>query len=154
MLTLAEAATQVGRSKPTLQRAIKAGKLSATRDETGAYTFPFQFARSQCLYAANVLGVTAVDAVYTDFRNPAGLEQETGFAVRDGFLAKAAIHPAQVEIINRVLTPTAAQLAWARQVVHLLAETGVARLDGKMIDLAHKRVAERLLLRAEAMAAT
>ena len=40
------------------------------------------------------------------------------------------------------------------QVVHLLAETGVARLDGKMIDLAHKRVAERLLLRAEAMAAT
>ena len=68
-------------------------------------------------------------------------------AVRDGFTAKAAIHPAQAEIINRVMTPTAAELDWAREVVALLADRGVARLDGKMVDLAHKRIAERLLRR-------
>lgn len=47
MLTLAEAATQVGRSKPTRQRAIKAGRMSATRDEHGAYRIdPAELARA------------------------------------------------------------------------------------------------------------
>lgn len=124
----------------------------ANRDAAGAYTFPYQYARAQNLYAANALGVTAVDAVFTDFKDPAGLEAETLQGLRDGFTAKAAIHPAQVEVINRVLTPSETQLDWARQVLALLATTGVARLDGKMVDLAHKRIALRLLARAEAMA--
>jgi citrate lyase subunit beta / citryl-CoA lyase len=132
--------------------------LSATlgsisnRDESGAYTFPYQFARSQCLYAASAIGVTAVDAVYTNFRDPEGLEREARDGLRDGFTAKAAIHPAQAPIINRVMTPTEDQLDWARQVVALLEGTGVARLDGKMVDLVHKRIAEKLLERAGAIA--
>lgn len=117
----------------------------ANRDEGGAYTFPYQHARAQCLYAANAIGAAAVDAVYPDFRDLEGLEVEAKAGLRDGFTAKAAIHPAQVEVINRVMTPSAAQLDWARQVVELLADVGVARIDGKMVDIAHKRIAERLL---------
>lgn len=130
--------------------------LSATlgsqsnRDGTGRYTFPYQFARSQCLYAANALDAVAVDAVYTDFRDPEGLAEETRIGVRDGFGAKAAIHPAQVAVINEILTPSPDQLSWAREVVTLLQDKAVARMEGKMIDLAHKRVAERLLARAAA----
>lgn len=130
--------------------------LSATlgsqtnRDESGGYTFPYQFARSQCLFAANALGVVAVDSVYTDFRDPEGLAAETRLGLRDGFAAKAAIHPAQVEVINEVLTPTPDQLAWAHEVVTLLQDKAVARIGGKMVDLAHKRIAERLLARAAA----
>lgn len=120
------------------------------RDEQGNYTFPYQFARSQCLYAANALNVQPIDAVYTDFRDSQGLERETREAVRDGFTAKAAIHPAQIEIINRVMTPSSEEVGWAHQVVELLREEGVAKLEGRMIDLAHKRVAERILLRARA----
>jgi citrate lyase subunit beta/citryl-CoA lyase len=123
---------------------------STNRDEDGEYTFPYQFARSQCLYAANALNVQPADAVYTDFGNEKGLETETRMALRDGFTAKAAIHPNQVAIINEVLTPNKDQIDWAEQVVDLLSETGVARLEGRMIDLAHKRVAERILLRARA----
>lgn len=122
----------------------------SNRDSAGNYTFPYQFARSQCLYAANALGVVAVDAVFTNFRDPEGLEKETSEALRDGFTAKAAIHPAQLSIINRVMTPTAPQLEWARRVTELLADAAIARLDGKMIDLAHKRIAVRLLQRAAA----
>ena len=125
----------------------------ANRDAEGHYTFPYRFARSQCLYAANATGIAAVDAVYTDFRDPAGLEAEVRAALRDGFVAKAAIHPAQVEIINRVLTPDDGQLDWARRVVELLADRGVARLDGRMVDIAHKRIALRLLSRAAALEA-
>lgn len=125
---------------------------STNRDEGGEYTFPYQFARSQCLYAANALNAQPVDAVYTDFRDDEGLEAETRMALRDGFTAKAAIHPNQAPIINKVLTPTKDQIDWAESVVDLLRNTGVAKLDGRMIDLAHKRVAERILLRARAAA--
>ncbi len=127
--------------------------LSATlgafsnKDEAGNYTFPYQFARNQCLMAANSAGVQPVDAVYTDFRDDAGLAAETARALRDGFTAKAAIHPAQALVINRVMTPTEEQLQWAHAVMELLVETGVARLEGKMIDIAHKRIAARILQR-------
>ncbi|MFC7706317.1 HpcH/HpaI aldolase/citrate lyase family protein [Plastorhodobacter daqingensis] len=131
--------------------------LSATlgaqtnRDDAGSYTFPYQFARSQCLFAANALGVVAVDSVYVDFRDPEGLAAETRQGLRDGFSAKAAIHPAQVEMINEVMTPTPEQLDWARQVTTLLQDRAVARIGSKMVDLAHKRIAERLLTRAAAL---
>ena len=131
--------------------------LSATlgaqtnRDDAGDYTFPYQFARSQCLFAANALGVAAVDAVYVDFRDPEGLAAETRLGLRDGFSAKAAIHPAQLEVINDVLTPTPDQLDWAREVMTLLQDRAVARMGSKMVDLAHKRIAERLLARAAAL---
>lgn len=131
--------------------------LSATlgaqtnRDETGTYTFPYQFARSQCLFASNALGVAAVDAVYVDFRDPEGLAAETRLGLRDGFSSKAAIHPAQVEVINEVMTPTPDQLDWAKEVTTLLQDRAVARIGGRMIDLAHKRIAERLLSRAAAL---
>ncbi len=36
-LSLGQAAVAVGRSKPTLQRAIKNGRLSAGRNEDGSY---------------------------------------------------------------------------------------------------------------------
>lgn len=124
---------------------------SANRDAAGDYTFAFQFARSQCLFAANALGVAAIDAVFADFRDMVGLERESRAALRDGFVAKTAIHPAQCDIINRVLTPAQADLDWASQVVSLLADRGVAQMDGRMVDIAHKRIALRLLARADAL---
>lgn len=126
---------------------------SRNRDDSGSYTQPFQFARTQCLFAATASNAVAVDAVYTDFRDLDGLEQETLVGLRDGFTAKAAIHPAQAEVINRVMTPAPDRLDWARQVMMLLADRGVAKLDGRMVDVAHKRLAERLLARAEAIRA-
>lgn len=127
--------------------AAELGSVS-NRDGEGRYTFPFLYARSQCLYGASALGIVAVDAVHTNFRDLERLEAETREGLRDGFIAKAAIHPAQVGVINKVLTPDASQVAWAEQVTALLADQGVARLDGKMIDLVHKRIADRILERA------
>jgi citrate lyase subunit beta / citryl-CoA lyase len=123
----------------------------SNREEDGSYTFPYQFARSQCLFAANALGVQPVDAVYTNLQDPGALKRETLRAMRDGFTAKAAIHPAQVPVINRAMTPTSEQVRWAGEVVALLADAAVARLDGKMIDLAHKRIADRILQRVRTL---
>lgn len=72
----------------------------ANRDKGGGYTTTFKLARSLCLLAARAAGVLAIDAVFTDFRDSKGLADEAEAARRDGFDAKAAIHPDQVPIIN------------------------------------------------------
>ena len=60
----------------------------------GAYDGPYQLARSLCLLAAAAAEVTAIDTIYTDFKDPDGLKAECLAARRSGFAAKMAIHPA------------------------------------------------------------
>ncbi len=121
------------------------------RDAAGAYTAPYMLARSLALFAAGAAEITAIDSVYTDFRDEAGLKAETLAARRDGFWGKMAIHPAQVPVINSVFTPDAATLAHARAIVAAFAhapEAGVLSLEGKMIDRPHLIQAQRVLARA------
>jgi citrate lyase subunit beta / citryl-CoA lyase len=128
------------------------GSLS-NRDARGRYTALYSLARSLCLAGAASASVMAIDSVYTDFRNEKGLRAECEDAVRDGFVAKMAIHPAQVPAINDVFTPSQDAIRDAEAIVKLLAEAGdagVASLNGKMIDRPHLRSAERLLARARA----
>jgi citrate lyase subunit beta/citryl-CoA lyase len=123
------------------------------RDETGrGYALPYQLARSFCLYAAAATGAAAIDAVFTDIHDERRLEEEATAAARSGFVAKAAIHPGQVEIINRAFMPNADEIARAKRVVEAFesADTkGVAVLDGKMLDRPHHRSALRVLAAAE-----
>ncbi len=127
------------------------GALS-NRDETGAYAGPYRLARDFCLLAATAASCAPIDAVFTDFRDLAGLQEEARAAARDGFTAKAAIHPDQVEPINAAFTPTPAQVSQARRIVaafEVVPGSGVAALDGRMLDRPHHRGAMRLLARAE-----
>jgi len=121
------------------------------RNAAGAYTDVFRLARSLTLLGAAAAHLDAIDTVYTDFRNEAGLAEECRAAARDGFSGKMAIHPAQVPIINRAFTPTAEAADWARRVVALFDEAGpdagVLSLDGAMIDRPHLRQARRILSR-------
>lgn len=122
------------------------GALASRRD--GNWTAPFQLARSTCLFAAAAAAVPAIDTVHVDFRDDEGLERECAAALRDGFTGKLAIHPSQVPIINAGLTPSEDLLAHARRVLAAFSDsdgTGVASLDGKMLDQPHRRAAERLL---------
>lgn len=119
----------------------------------GRYTDVFRLARSLTLLGAAAAGVAAIDTVFTDFRDLDGLEAECREAVRDGFSGKMAIHPGQVEVINRVFTPDPETLARAQRIVALIEEagddTGVLNLDGRMIDRPHLRQAERIIARAK-----
>ncbi len=118
------------------------------RDETGGYAQPYQLARTFCLYASTAAGAAPIDAVFTDFRDESGLEKEAVAAARSGFHGKAAIHPAQAEIINRAFLPGADDIAHARRVLEAFAAAdskGVAVLDGKMLDRPHHRAAVRVL---------
>lgn len=122
----------------------------SNRDAGGAYTAPYELARSMTLMGATAAQVMAVDAVYTNFRDPEGLREEAERALRDGFSAKAAIHPDQVAVINAAFTPSEQAVNWARQVITAFdsaPEAGALSLNGKMLDRPHYRAAHRVLAR-------
>jgi citrate lyase subunit beta/citryl-CoA lyase len=122
------------------------------RDDRGRYTEPYRLARSLTLFGAAAAGVDPIDAVYTNFRDEAGLFAECRDARRDGFVAKMAIHPAQVAVINDAFSPSPAAIAKARAIVDAFGRhpgAGVVGLDGEMLDRPHLERAERLLTRVE-----
>jgi citrate lyase subunit beta/citryl-CoA lyase len=124
----------------------------ANRDAGGQFLDPYRLARSLCLAGAAAAGVAAIDTVYVDFRNTAGLQHECEEAERDGFTGKMAIHPAQVEAINAAFTPSNAAIAEARAVIAAFDAqpgAGVVGIEGKMYDRPHLVRARNLLERAK-----
>jgi len=120
---------------------------TANRDEQGRYTGPFALARNLCLLAARAADVAPIDAVFTDFRDGEALRREADAARRDGFSAKVAIHPSQVEIINRCFTPTEDERRWAERVIAAFESSakGAVQLDGVMLDAPHLTQARRIM---------
>jgi citrate lyase subunit beta / citryl-CoA lyase len=122
--------------------------VTARTDASGVPTSVFQMARTSCLLTAVALDVQAIDGVHVDFRDGVGLAREIDTARRDGFTAKLAIHPDQIDAINAAFTPTAVEIAKARRIVALFAASpgaGVLSLDGQMIDRPHFIQAQRIL---------
>lgn len=125
---------------------------ASNRDDNGNWLPTYEMARSLCLLAAAAAEVAAVDTVYTDFKNTAGLQRYAANARRDGFSGMLAIHPAQIEAINAAFVPTADELQRAAKIVALFdanPDAGTIGLDGKMIDRPHLVQARRLLSMAE-----
>lgn len=130
-----------------------AAAIGATgnKEPDGRWTEPYRLARALCLFAAASAGVTPVDTLYADFRDTAGLEADCRRARRDGFLGRIAIHPDQVETINRCFTPSAEELAEARKIVDAFAaspDAGTLGIDGKMFDIPHLKAAQKTLAAA------
>ena len=126
---------------------------SIKRLPNGRYDDPYRMARSVVLLGAVAAGVVPFDTVFIDFRDPEGLEAECKAARQAGFLAKMAIHPAQVDIINRAFSVSSEELEWARKVVRAFADnptSGVVGLEGVMLDRPHLRQAETIIARADA----
>ena len=129
---------------------------AASRGDDGAWLPPYEVARSLLLFAAHAAEVPAIDTVFTDFRDEEGLATYAAVARRDGFSGMLAIHPAQVDVINRAFVPTAAELERARRIVELFAENpdaGALGMDGEMIDRPHLVQAQRILQLAKRLAA-
>jgi len=129
-----------------------AADLGATRTEEGLEVL---HAREHVVVAASAAGVDALDTVYTDFEDEAGLAEETEFALTLGFDGKLAIHPAQVPVINDAFTPDAERIEWAERVLAARDEAaaegrGVFEVDGQMIDAPLIAQAERIVDRARA----
>ena len=124
--------------------------LGATdnKEPDGSWTFPYQLARAQCLFAASAAEVAPIDTIYADFRDSEGLERDCRRSRRDGFVGRLAIHPDQVATINRAYAPSEAEVAHARKIVAAFdANPGAGTLgvDGKMVDIPHLKAARKIL---------
>ena len=129
---------------------------SSNRDDAGNWLSPYELARSLCLFAAAAAKVAAVDTVFTDYQDSAGLAHYAANARRDGFSGMLAIHPAQIDAINNAFMPTPAELDRAERIVALFddnPDAGALGMDGAMIDRPHFVQAQRLLLLAKKLAA-
>lgn len=116
----------------------------------GAWLGPYRLARELCLAGAAAAGVPAIDTVHVDIGDLEGLAADARAARRDGFAGKMVIHPSHVAAVNAAFTPAPEELDWARRVLAAFAAggAGAVRMDGKMLDRPHLRLAERLLASA------
>ena len=127
---------------------------TANKDESGNWTSPYRMVRNLCLFAAHAAGVEAIDTVHENFRDLDGLEASCAEARRDGFGGKLAIHPDQVEVINRAFTPSEEEITHARKVVALFEANpgaGTLALDGVMLDIPHLKQARHILSLADSI---
>ncbi len=120
---------------------------ATNRDADGAFGFTYRMAMSMTLLGAKAAGVLAIDTPHTDFKDEQGLLALCKSIRRDGWNGKLAIHPAQVDVINEGFRPSADEVAHAERVIAAFesAATGVASLDGVMLDLPHLKQARNVL---------
>jgi citrate lyase subunit beta/citryl-CoA lyase len=109
------------------------------------------YARGKFVCDARAAGVNWVlDGAFINLRDNDALEKESRIARIHGFNGKAAIHPRQVPVINRVFSPTPEELERAQQMIEAfrIAEAaghGAIRFQGMMVDYANVRRAEQIL---------
>ncbi|MCU4186748.1 CoA ester lyase [Acidiferrimicrobium sp. IK] len=109
------------------------------------------YARSRCVNAARAAGRIAVQSVYPELRDTAGLRASTQRGRQLGFTGRSAIHPAQVTVINDSFVPSEEERARAEEVMAayqsgLRDGSGTAvTSDGRFIDEAVVRSARIVL---------
>jgi (3S)-malyl-CoA thioesterase len=119
---------------------------------------PMQAGLGLCLLAAKAHGVTIVDGVYNAFKDVDGLKVECEQGRDMGFDGKTLIHPAQVEVANTSFAPTPEEIDLATRQIAAFEEaeaagTGVAVVDGKIVENLHVVTAREILAKADAIAA-
>jgi citrate lyase subunit beta/citryl-CoA lyase len=97
------------------------------------------YPRSAMVIAAVSAGKIALDGIWPEIRDAAGLRADSLRARRLGFSGKTLIHPDQIAIVNEIFSPSAAELDEARRIVHAFDEAvargdGAVALDGRMLD--------------------
>nr|CAG8504032.1 1633_t:CDS:10 [Entrophospora candida] len=109
-------------------------------------------ARQAIVVAASAYGLQAIDMVCLDFRNNEILMKECREGREMGFVGKQAIHPNQIDIIQKTFLPD--EKGKAARIIHeygIYSKKGIGAfdLDGKVIDLPVVKWAERLITRAK-----
>ena len=110
----------------------------------------WHYAMSRLVVAARANGLRAVDGPYASISDQDGLLALSQSAAAQGFDGKWAIHPSQIDPVNRAFSPSDAEIAHARRVVDALANAGDSHrgaiaLDGRMLDMASVRRAQTVL---------
>jgi citrate lyase beta subunit len=105
---------------------------------------------TRLVVAAKAYGLQAIDAPYGDHTDPGGLLDSCRVSAELGFDGKWAIHPGQIESINRLFSPHPEQVEQARRVITAYEQavsghSGSMAMEGKMVDAASVRLARSVV---------
>lgn len=133
---------------------VSAALIAGTNDLAAALRIPpgsgragLVLALQRVVLAARMAGLAVFDGVYNRLDDDAGLTAEAAEGRSYGFDGKSVIHPAQIETVNRVFSPSRAEVAAAEALI-AAATGGAERHDGRMIEAMHVAQARQLIARA------
>jgi citrate lyase subunit beta / citryl-CoA lyase len=115
---------------------------------------PIQAARDTVVLACAAAGLASpIAPVSPEIHDHERLTAETAILRGSGFGSRAAIHPAQLAAVEAAFAPTDVQLEWATRVLEASEDaqrrgTGVAVVDGRMVDAPVIKQAQSLLRQA------
>ncbi|HCP23663.1 MAG: CoA ester lyase [SAR202 cluster bacterium] len=129
--------------------------MGIERTDTGEEV---QVPRSLVPVAARAANVASLDSPFVLFQDPDALRADAQRARQMGYTGKFAIHPAQLDIINETFSPSAEEIAYARQIMAAWEEAeaagrGSLAMDGRMVDVPVVKRAQNLLAFADAVEA-
>jgi len=108
------------------------------------------YARSAVVTAAAAYDLQAIDQIYADFNDMAGLAEDCAFARQLGYSGKIAIHPRQIEAINTAFSPSTTEIERAERLMKAFVAQqengkGAFVFEDKMVDQPMIRQAQRIL---------
>ena len=111
-----------------------------------------------CVAAARAFGLDILDGVYNDLADAEGFSRECAQARDMGFDGKTLIHPNQINPCNAAFSPSAEDVAHAKNIIAAFElpenrDKGVVQLDGRMIERLHADMARRTVAIAQAIEA-
>ena len=118
---------------------------------------PFWSALSLSVAAARTHGLVVLDSVFNAIGDDAALEQVCRQGADFGFDGKTLIHPSHLDICNRIFSPDAVALKWARAVIEAYerpenAAKGALQVGGRLAERLHLQQSLRLVSLADSIA--
>lgn len=114
-----------------------------------------EYLKSRVVMAARAAGKQAIGGIWQQIKDLEGLARSSAFDRQLGMSGELALHPMQVETINRTYTPTAEDVAYYQGMIDALDAAqaqGRASVmyDGEHIDIAHVKTAHEVIALAQA----
>jgi len=105
---------------------------------------------SQLVMTCRAYGLRAIDGPFGDFNDPEAYIASAKRGAAIGIEGKWAIHPSQIDLANKVFSPSETEVNKAKKILEELDKAakegkGAAQLDGRMIDAASARMAENIV---------
>jgi len=113
-----------------------------------------RYARMKLAMDARARGIDIIDTPFTGIHDMEGLQRDAEYSRDMGFTGKTCIHPAHIEVINQVFSPTAEEVEHAMEILNAYEQSisegrGACMYNGKMVDVPVADRARKIVEKAE-----
>ena len=119
----------------------------------GHWNDQWHYALARVVNACHAFNVIPLDGPFGNFADTRGFLAAAARGKVLGYQGKWAIHPTQIALANQTYTASDEEVSWARAALDALdtAERegrGAVALNGQLLDVAHRKIANQILARA------